>query len=203
MRELDFDFDDLFRMELFHTSTSTTTSPIHNSLYSSTSIVDRDANFSLDVLAASVESTLAVDENGTIASSSTEAPGQFIGPPFGIISFSNLCFFLETQELVYPVRTASENMLMIKSNCSQELLETGGTVAWLGFGWRGSAWWVAMSFIFVGLLGSSNAHLVFNDQSSFRNVIPFHPTHIVFFCCFHFVKISIWKRNVLFAQEKN
>ena len=95
--ELDFDFDFhyLFRMELFYTSTSTTISPIHNSLYSSTSIVDlhRDANFSLDVLAASVESTLAVAENGTIASSSTKAPGQFIGPPFGIISFSNLFFF--------------------------------------------------------------------------------------------------------------
>ena len=93
--ELDFDFHDLFRMELFHTSTSTTTSPIHNSLYSSTSIVDlhRNANFSLDMLAASVESTLAMAENGTIASSSTKAPGQLISPPFGIISFSNLFFF--------------------------------------------------------------------------------------------------------------
>ena len=92
--ELDFD-DNLFRMELFHTSTSTTTSPIHNSLYSSISIVDRDANFSLDVLAASVESSLAMAENGTIASSSTKAPGQLISPPFiiSIISFSNLFFF--------------------------------------------------------------------------------------------------------------
>ena len=67
-------------MELFHTSTSAS-SPTFNSLYSSnTGIFDlfqQEANLSssLDLLAASVESTLA--ENGTFATASTNAPGQF------------------------------------------------------------------------------------------------------------------------------
>ena len=68
-------------MELFHTSTAASPS-VSSSLHSSTGVFldffEQEANLSsLDLLAASVETTLAFKaENSTFASASTNAPGQ-------------------------------------------------------------------------------------------------------------------------------